>query len=60
MIEKEFAHIDSDLALRPSEEAKICLFCDKKKCSYNCKRLRTKLKELREKEREDKVRNNGT
>ena len=50
-------YIDTDLTLRPSEEAKICLFCDKKKCRADCKRVKAMLKELREKERE---RNDGT
>ena len=43
--------VDTDLALNPSEVAKICLFCDKKKCRSGCKRFRRKLGELREKER---------
>ena len=54
MIEKEFAYVDTDLTLRPSPEAKICLSCDKKKCSGKCKTLKIKLEDLREKEREKK------
>ena len=43
--------VDANLVLNPSSEAKICLFCDKKKCKSNCKRVRTQLKELRDKKR---------
>ena len=41
--------VDTDLTLRPSPEAKICLFCDKKKCRANCKRFKIKLKEIKDK-----------
>lgn len=44
--------VDTDLMLRPSPEAKICLYCDKKKCRPDCDRVKTKLKELRDIERE--------
>ena len=43
--------VDANLVLNPSSEAKICLFCDKKKCKSNCKRVRTQLKELRDKKK---------
>ena len=43
--------VDSNMVLNPSSEAKICLFCDKKKCKSNSKRVRTQLKELKEKKR---------
>ena len=41
--------IDTDLALKPSPEAKICLFCDEKKCRAHCKIFKSKLKEIRDK-----------
>ena len=44
--------VDTDLALRPSPEAEICLNCNKKKCKTDCERFITKLNELREKERQ--------
>lgn len=47
--------VDTDLILRPSLEAKICLFCTKKKCQPHCERVTRMLKELREKENEKQV-----
>ena len=44
--------VDSDLMLDATEEAKICLYCDKKQCKPNCERLKKKKAELkREKKR---------
>jgi hypothetical protein len=42
--------MNSDTVFRPSEEAKICLLCTKKKCknSYECKRYKEKLREIKE------------
>ena len=41
--------VDTDLTIEASEEAKICLNCEKKKCnSAKCKRIKQKIKELRQ------------
>ena len=43
--------VDTDLTIEPSEEAKICLTCDKRKCTPNgCRRLKQKKKELKQKQ----------
>lgn len=48
--------VDIDLTVEPSEEAKICLNCDKRKCTPNhCKRLEKKKKELEQLHRDEKI-----
>ena len=43
--------VDIDLTLDATEEAQICLNCNKTKCRpTNCKRLKERLKELKKKE----------
>lgn len=45
--------VDTDLLIDATEEAKICFTCDKKRCTpVHCKRLNTRLKELKEAENE--------
>lgn len=44
--------IELDFVCNPSAEAKICLNCNKKKCTPNCSTLKRKLKELKRKEKE--------
>ena len=42
--------VDTDLELVPSEEAKICMTCPKKKCTpVNCNRLNKLTRKEREK-----------
>ena len=43
--------IDIDLVLTPSEEAKICLYCDKQKCNPNCTRRKEKMQEIKNREK---------
>lgn len=48
--------IDGDFVITPSEEAKICLNCEKLKCNpNNCERFRGKLRELNKKENAVKI-----
>ena len=47
--------IDTDLAIDASEEAKICLNCDKKRCCPDkCKRLRQGLENMKQGETNEK------
>lgn len=44
--------IDSDFVITPSEEAKICLNCDKPKCNPSiCERVRDKKREINNREK---------
>lgn len=42
--------VDTDLILDATDEAKICLSCNRKKCSPNCSRYRREMKRLSGKE----------
>lgn len=44
--------VEIDLMVEASEEAKVCLNCDRKNCMPNCARILTKLKELKRKNKE--------
>lgn len=42
--------IDTDLMIEPGEEAKICLTCEKKKCTPECSRYKREVKRISGKE----------
>jgi hypothetical protein len=42
--------IDTDLVIAPGEEAKICLTCEKKKCTPECSRYKREVKRISGKE----------
>ena len=47
--------VDTDFVITPSEEAKICLYCDRTKCSpHTCTRIKEKLQEIKDREKEIK------
>lgn len=48
--------IDSDFVITPSEEAEICLSCDKPKCNaHYCTRIKEKLQEIKNREKAEEI-----
>lgn len=47
-------HGINDMVFTPSEVAKICLNCDRKKCGGNCKYIVYKTKKINQKKRKEK------
>ena len=50
--------VDTDLTIEPSEEAKICLTCTRKRCTLtDCSRLKQMKEELKQKKTTPKQKN---